>query len=607
MKKILIFLIVIAFLATVVDAGIVYDAEYYKKHITSFRTFARNDPMRRHLVEVNALLFPATGDATVWYVNSNVSTAGDGTSWTKAFNTLDEGINACAAGDFVDVAEAHAESGVAANLWDADVAGITIRHYGNGTRQGTYTFADIDTTVAVGAANVTIYGGRLLAGISEVVVGLIIDAAGKNFTAIGMEWPEPGTAEFEFNIGVQLTTASNDATFINCVAYSADQTGADHWLNGGTGVVHRLTLIGNVVVGEFAIAPIFSDQADIECYITNNVITQMTSGELGLEFTGNATGICRDNFVVSDAIGNSYDTGFMDGGGGLWADEDSSDTTPVPWTTNETGVNRWGASELAQIEGEATDSIEAAGLDHLIIATVADEIIDDSILADITTAGSDWSDFVASTDSLQAIADHVQTLITTGAGTDVYPSGVTNESIIAFLLAKGSTATASTYDNTTDSLEALSDAISAATTTLIPGRTYAVVNAEVDLQSANLFEVAGGPILISSFTGLVTETVAGAAETTKIIFDGVDDFEFSSAVDLTGIVRGARIIFTGVNAAVLTPLELGAVGSGNLMEPWFCPVGMIETVDGESNAQNGIVSWYMTFIPLTSGVTVTVQ
>lgn len=139
------------------------------------------------------------------------------------------------------------------------------------------------------------------------------------------------------------------------------------------------------------------------------------------------------------------------------------------------------------------------------------------------------------------------------------------------------------------------------------GETYSVVILTVDLQDDNLFEVAGGPILITSFSGLITETVAGAAETTKIIFDGVDDFDFSTAVDLTGKVRGTRIVFSAVNAAVLTPIELGAVGSGNLMNPWFCPVGMIEQDDDENNDQNGIVSWYMTFIPLVDGVSVVPQ
>ncbi|MEE9365887.1 MAG: hypothetical protein V3W44_04285 [Dehalococcoidales bacterium] len=358
----------------------------------------------------------ASGTGKNWYVDSGLTTAGDGSNWANALATLDAAINAVGTdsganrGDWIHVAEAHAESGSVANLWDADVAGITIKHYGNGSNQGTYTFADTDTTVSIGAANVTIIGGRLLAGISEVVIGMDVTADADYLTVVAMEFPEPGTAGFEFNIAVQLVSGADDVSFVGCTAYSADETGADSWLNGGASIVNRLTLVGNVIHGEFAVANIFSDQADLECYIAGNTVTNMTTGILGIQFSGNATGTCTGNLVITDAIGTSYDTGLMDGGGGLWGDYDSSDTTPVPWTTNETGVNRWGASELAQIEAEATDALEAESLDHLVAASVADEVVDASIIADITTTGSDWSDFVAGTHSLQAIAESITAL-----------------------------------------------------------------------------------------------------------------------------------------------------------------------------------------------------
>ncbi len=248
------------------------------------------------------------GAGKAWYVNSNVTTEGNGSDWDNAFDTLQEAFVASLAdsganrGDWVHVSANHAESGVAADLWDVTVAGITVKHHGNGSNMGTYTFADTDTTVAIGAANVTIIGGRLLAGISEVVVGLSVEAAGTNFTAIGMQWPEPLTSTFEFNIGVQLTTASNDATFIGCTAYSADATGADHWINGGAGVVSGLTLVGNKIHGEYAIAPIFSDQIDLETYIRYNDITQLTASQFGIEYTAAATGICADNRVNATVL-----------------------------------------------------------------------------------------------------------------------------------------------------------------------------------------------------------------------------------------------------------------------------------------------------------------
>ena len=141
---------------------------------------------------------------------------------------------------------------------------------------------------------------------------------------------------------------------------------------------------------------------------------------------------------------------------------------------------------------------------------------------------------------------------------------------------------------------------------LIPGKTYSISLSRAD-GDLDIFDVVGGPILITSFTGLITELVAGAAESTKITFDGVDDFDFSTSVNMTGWIKGSRIVFTNANPAVLTQLALTTSGSSQLMSPWFCPVGMIEQVDAESNAQNGIWTWYMTFIPLVDGVTVIAQ
>ena len=305
------------------------------------------------------------GTGNYYYVDSGAgSDTYTGLTLVQAKATVEAAIQLCTAdnGDVIFVVQGHAESGAAPGLFDADIAGVTIIGLGEGTLMPTFTFADTDTTIAVGAANVTFVNLRFLAGISEVVAGVIVEAAGTNFTMYKCIFPEPLDSSYEFDIGIQLTTAANDATIAHCTAYSAAATGATHWLNGGAGVVEGLTVVGNVVYGEYSIAPIFSDQADLKTHIADNIVGNMATGQKGIEFSGNATGWCYGNLVITDTVAESYDTGVMDGGGGLWGDEDSSDTTPVPWTTNETGVNRWGVTELAQIEGEVVDALETTNL-----------------------------------------------------------------------------------------------------------------------------------------------------------------------------------------------------------------------------------------------------
>ncbi len=538
-----------------------------------------------------------TGDK--FYVDSGTPGAGTGTSWSTAVATLQAGIDLCAAnnGDIIYVAAGHAESGSDPCLWDADCNGITIMHLGNRDQQGTYTFADTDTTVIVSVADVTIIGGRLLAGISEVVVGLSVPANGKRLTVIGMEWPEPGTSTFEFNIGVQLTTDSNDATFIGCTAYSADAVGADHWLNGGAGIVHRLTLIDNLIVGEFAIAPIFSDQADIECNIEHNKVVNMTTGQHGIEFSGNATGFCNDNLVITDAIGNSYDTGLMDGGGGLWGDEDSSDTTPVPWTTNETGVNRWGVTELAQIEAEALDAVSGVTLP----ASPTTDSLAAFIASGGTALGTELGDSVSLVDALGSDGAALIDVAVGLAGIIGIPTDADN--------AVDSTNIAANADGSLyERLESIANEVDGTTT--VAGRTYATQITGVIIADKDLFLVANGPIMITSFVGEVTTAIAATACTTKIWMDATEaglDYDFSTAVDMTGAVDGGRIIFTNVNPSVLTPLALGATGAGSLMSSWYCTPGMIETVDTDDLTPNGNITWSMTWIPIVDGVTVTAQ
>lgn len=315
--KILVFLILLIVTAISYGGATQYNLLSKNTPIPSdwFRTGRFKDFGTNWARDIDALVAlginPGTG--SIFYVDSGVSNEGDGSSWLNAKDTLDEGIDLTEndRGDWIAVAQAHAESGSAANLWDADVDGITIWHLGNGSNQGTYTFADTDTTVSVGAANVFIKGGRLLAGISEVVIGLDVTADADYLTVFGMEFPEPITSSFEFNIAVQLVTGADDVTFANCKAYSAHAAGADHWLNGGAGVVNRLTLINNTVHGEFAIAPIFSDQIDLELFIAGNDIQQMTSGQFAVEFTAAATGTFAGNTLYSDAWATILDPGSL--------------------------------------------------------------------------------------------------------------------------------------------------------------------------------------------------------------------------------------------------------------------------------------------------------
>jgi len=140
-------------------------------------------------------------------------------------------------------------------------------------------------------------------------------------------------------------------------------------------------------------------------------------------------------------------------------------------------------------------------------------------------------------------------------------------------------------------------------------RTSTVTVAGLTNVEDHLFDVDGGPILITSLVGIVTVAIDSNVATCGIEIDRDDtaaDTELTTLVNIEDDVLGTVYVFTDVAIPALTPLVPGAVGSNTLMSPWFCPEGMIEQANSAANL-TGTIVWYMTWKPLTTGITVTAQ
>jgi len=143
---------------------------------------------------------------------------------------------------------------------------------------------------------------------------------------------------------------------------------------------------------------------------------------------------------------------------------------------------------------------------------------------------------------------------------------------------------------------------------LIAGKTYALSKVATS-DDDDLFDVQGGPILITSFVGVVTTEIGNAANALEINLDadaGWTDYDFSTAVDLDSDAAGTRYVFSNANESVLTPLEGADAGSTTLMTPWYCGEGMIEQANAGAGT-TGAITWYMTFIPLDGDIVVVPQ
>ena len=79
----------------------------------------------------------------------------------------------------------------------------------------------------------------------------------------------------------------------------------------------------------------------------------------------------------------------------------------------------WNSSWDTEVQSECNDALVALGLDHMVSASVAgSDITDNSIIAKLVSKEStaDWDDFDNTTDSLQAIRDRGDSSWTTGSG-----------------------------------------------------------------------------------------------------------------------------------------------------------------------------------------------
>jgi len=90
-------------------------------------------------------------------------------------------------------------------------------------------------------------------------------------------------------------------------------------------------------------------------------------------------------------------------------------------STNGSGLSAipWNSAWDAEVQSECDDALVAKGLDHLLAASVAgSDITDNSIIAKLVSKEStaDWDDFANTTDSLQAIRDRGDAAWVTATG-----------------------------------------------------------------------------------------------------------------------------------------------------------------------------------------------
>lgn len=259
-------------------------------------------------IEGLAVINGQLGTGRIFYVDSSVSGT-SGRTWDDAVSTIDAAVALCTAnrGDYILVAQGHAETMDEADEIDLDVAGITVIGYGRGTLKPTLTYTVAAGELVIGAANIRVENLRLVTSVTAVLIGIDVEATGDNAQIVNCDFVQAtdATTVDEFNVGINITTAADNVEILGCHMNAGIAGAVDAIL---VGAVSGAVIQGNTIIGDYSTAVIKSAGASDNVLITNNILyngnmTEADSGlnsEPALEIGDGTSGLVSDNRIASD-------------------------------------------------------------------------------------------------------------------------------------------------------------------------------------------------------------------------------------------------------------------------------------------------------------------
>ena len=548
-----------------------YDSQFW-----TYSTGAGYNWMKdvQELVEAGVAL----GTGSVFYVDSNVSIEGDGTSWDKAKDTLDEAINLCTAsqGDFILVAQGHREAmGAAADEVDLDVIGVTVIGMGSGTVAPIFDWeGDVTGAFAIGATNVSIYNLRFETSITEANDCIDIEAGGDYATVSHCQFAEGAASASEFLNCIDLASGADYVTISNCTARSADAAGAVSWIDLTAGVNNGVKILNNDVYGDYSTAIIYSNKADLEILVRGGVYTNANADEFVIEFSGNSTGWISDILCGTDVYTTAVDPGLC------VCDND------VVWFDTDAGANATAAPMFTlAATGAWSFDLGTNNLDHLLKTVVADdsgainltEVVDKTVLSWILAGDGDTESFVPSTDALSVLSDNIA-LILADTTLIVEDTGAADASSEIALLV--------------DPNNILHDA-----PRIVSCTTAAMDNAIYNSGTEIIFDVNG--TIMARCVAVVTTTCTSASNNGTV--------ELGVAGD-TGCMLGQQVLdgTAFVENDVWTLAQDADTPSADLTTWTIVPNSLdLILTTATNNPTAGVIVFYLEWLPLSPGATCT--
>ena len=343
--------------------------DWSRRYILSANNYSQ------YLTNLGSAAIGVGSSGSVFYVDSATgSTNNAGSSWDDAKATIEQAIQLCTAnnGDIILVAPFHNEGAGDAQIFDLDIAGVTVIGLGEGTARPILDFDHANATCDIGADNCTVIGLRFRPSVTAVLIGVDVETGILGTNILGCEWMngEDGSGTDEFVKALHLTSGNHDTVMkdlvIRCHTSASNATHGIHVDAASDRCVYDNVRID----GPYATNGILEDAASADTIVEDCAI-DVTGTGFGFVSTSTFTRF-KNNKGNADRIVNKLGQEFYPGWGYKVTKVEAADTVTSDDLFTLTGkviVNLWTFEVTNALGAGMTDyKIELTTLAGIIVA-----------------------------------------------------------------------------------------------------------------------------------------------------------------------------------------------------------------------------------------------
>ena len=303
-------------------------------------------------------------------------------------------------GDVIWVMEGHNEGAGNAQIFDCDIAGISIVGLGTPSTNPIFDYDHANATIDVGANNCLLANFRLRPSVTGVLIGIDIetDVTGTVLKAITAINGEDGSGTDEFAKGIHLTSGNHDTVIEDCLLRShTSAAGSTHGIHVDAAsdrcVYRRVT-----IDGPWATNGILEDAASADTIVEDCHI-DTTGTNYGFVSTSTYASFQR-NTSADDRIVNRLGQEYYDGYGYkvTKTEDGATATSDALFTlTGKVNIKLWTGEVTNALGATAKFSDYKIELTTLAGVLIAAGDISSSIIGHMFTLNSDAGDTSLST------------------------------------------------------------------------------------------------------------------------------------------------------------------------------------------------------------------